>query len=495
MVPSAFDQDASSYDRLVGANPGYSDHLKPLGGATRPARPGRGPAAARRRLRHGALDGRAARDLPGGGDRRGRRLRGDAGAGAGQDVARECPLRALPRRGARRARRRGPFDGILAAYLLRNLPDVDAASATCTTCSPRGAAGRPRVLGGGLGRRAGGVDRGVLGDRHPAGWRVTGDASLYRYLWRSVLAFDGVARLRAGCVRRPRGRARRADGRLAAGDRAHAGGAPPQVNGCWSSWRPHPFTCAGGAPRRSARRTRCRRPTAGGAAHSMSGRTRGCTRRAWTNPSRSECATTASVTCVRARPSGCGASGVAWVSTTLPAPSPRVMCMTTVRGSGQVKRASTGIPQLLRDPERDVQVEVVLVGRGGARRGRVDAQVGERVGMEPGAVPGVEAVRDDVVGLAGPDHRRHRDEAGPVGRADRQDRGVGGLLAADGVEPDPRQHPVVVGRQRPPPGAARRAEREAVPAADELAPGLGGRRHVRAQVRAGARPGEQLAGG
>jgi ubiquinone/menaquinone biosynthesis C-methylase UbiE len=29
----------------------------------------------------------------------------------------------------------------------------------------------------------------------PLGRRVTGDASLYRYLWRSVLAFDGLARL------------------------------------------------------------------------------------------------------------------------------------------------------------------------------------------------------------------------------------------------------------------------------------------------------------
>jgi ubiquinone/menaquinone biosynthesis C-methylase UbiE len=29
----------------------------------------------------------------------------------------------------------------------------------------------------------------------PLGRRVTGDASLYRYLWRSVLAFDGLTRL------------------------------------------------------------------------------------------------------------------------------------------------------------------------------------------------------------------------------------------------------------------------------------------------------------
>ena len=80
------------------------------------------------------------------------------------------------------------------------------------------------------------------------------------------------------------------------------------------------------------------------AANSMSGRTRRWTFFACTKPSRGEWARTASLTRVRARPSGCGASGVAWVSTTLPAPSPRVMCMTMVRGSGQVKRASTGMP-------------------------------------------------------------------------------------------------------------------------------------------------------
>ena len=30
----------------------------------------------------------------------------------------------------------------------------------------------------------------------PLGWWVTGDPGLYRYLWRSVLHFDGLSRLR-----------------------------------------------------------------------------------------------------------------------------------------------------------------------------------------------------------------------------------------------------------------------------------------------------------
>ena len=50
---------------------------------------------------------------------------------------------------------------------------------------------------------------------------------------------------------------------------------------------------------------------------------------------------------VRDRPSGPIPSGVAWVSTTLPAPSPSVMCMTIVRLSGQVNSARTGTPLLV----------------------------------------------------------------------------------------------------------------------------------------------------
>ena len=47
-----------------------------------------------------------------------------------------------------------------------------------------------------------------------------------------------------------------------------------------------------------------------------------------------------------------------------------------------------------------------------SRPGRaLDAQVGERVRVEPRAVPGVEPVREDVGGLAGTDHRCHGHEA------------------------------------------------------------------------------------
>lgn len=62
-------------------------------------------------------------------------------------------------------------------------------------------------------------------------------------------------------------------------------------------------------------------------------------------PGRPEFAITASITAVRARPSGPGPTGVAWV-TTLPVPSPETIRIMTVRGSGQVNSATTGTPNL-----------------------------------------------------------------------------------------------------------------------------------------------------
>ena len=54
----------------------------------------------------------------------------------------------------------------------------------------------------------------------------------------------------------------------------------------------------------------------------------------------------ASVTIVHAAVRRQDRVGVAWVSTTLPAPSPSVMCITIVRRSGQVNSARTGTPQV-----------------------------------------------------------------------------------------------------------------------------------------------------
>jgi ubiquinone/menaquinone biosynthesis C-methylase UbiE len=87
----------------------------------------------------------------------------------------------------------GMFDGVFAAYLVRNLPDPDG-----------GLRGIARALrpGGTLAVHDYSVAESVRaraiwtavcwGIIIPAGLVVTGRAGLYRYLWRSVRAFDGA---------------------------------------------------------------------------------------------------------------------------------------------------------------------------------------------------------------------------------------------------------------------------------------------------------------
>jgi len=193
-VPAAFDDGAFAYDRLVGANPGYHEHLR----------------LSARRMR-----------LPDGG--RGLRLL-DAGCGTGASTAAlltaapHAEVVALDASGAMLAWARakpwppgvtfvhapveepgvrGPFDAIFAAYLIRNVADPDAVLRDL----------RARLRPGGTlavheysvrdswPARAvwQAVCRGVI---IPAGRLTTGDAALYRYLCRSVDGFDGAARFR-----------------------------------------------------------------------------------------------------------------------------------------------------------------------------------------------------------------------------------------------------------------------------------------------------------
>ncbi len=201
-VPSEFDAAAASYDRLVGASPGYHANL----------------ARSTHRMR-----------LPG--DGAGLHLL-DLGCGTGASTA--ALLAAAPR--ARitavdasagmlaRARQadwpqqvsfvhsraedldaagvRGPFDGIFAAYLVRNLPDPDPVLAQLCDLLAPGAplAVHDYALDGRARSRViwTAVCWAVI---IPAGKVVTGRTELYRYLWRSVLRFDTVDAL-AGRLRR-----------------------------------------------------------------------------------------------------------------------------------------------------------------------------------------------------------------------------------------------------------------------------------------------------
>ncbi len=188
-VPGAFDAGAGAYDGLVGANPGYHDHLR---------------ISARRML------------IPDGG--RGLRLL-DAGCGTGastaalaevaphaQIVAVDASAGMLEQAAAKswppsvrfvhspiEDFTEGGFDGILAAYLVRNLADPDAqlrrfremlrpgSTIALHEYSVRDSPAAQAIWNA--------VCWGII---IPAGWRKTGDSTLYRHLWRSVNSFDGA---------------------------------------------------------------------------------------------------------------------------------------------------------------------------------------------------------------------------------------------------------------------------------------------------------------
>lgn len=188
-VPGAFDAGAGAYDGLVGANPGYHDHLR---------------ISARRML------------IPDGG--RGLRLL-DAGCGTGAstaalaEVAPHAQIVAVDASAGMLAQAaakswppsvrfvhspiedftEGGFDGILAAYLVRNLADPDAqlrrfremlrpgSTIALHEYSVRDSPAAQAIWNA--------VCWGII---IPAGWRKTGDSTLYRHLWRSVNSFDGA---------------------------------------------------------------------------------------------------------------------------------------------------------------------------------------------------------------------------------------------------------------------------------------------------------------
>ncbi|GAA1849013.1 class I SAM-dependent methyltransferase [Pseudonocardia ailaonensis] len=195
-VPEAFDRHAAVYDRLVGANPGYHEHLalsaRRLGLADR--------GAGLRLLDMGCGTGASTAALlaayP-----EAEIVAADASAEMLAEARRKpwpdtvtfvhAPLDGLAEAGVR-----GPFDGVLAAYLVRNLPDRDEGIATLTSLLAPGA---PLALHEYSVRDS-------LRSRLvwtvvawtviiPLGRWHSGSSDIYRYLWRSVLAFDGVSAL------------------------------------------------------------------------------------------------------------------------------------------------------------------------------------------------------------------------------------------------------------------------------------------------------------
>jgi ubiquinone/menaquinone biosynthesis C-methylase UbiE len=195
-VPRAFDDHAPSYDRLVNANPGYHDHLRlsvqrmglPEGGrGLRLLDVGCGTGASTAALLAAAPEAEI------------------VAVDASQEMLHEAERKSWPD-GVRFVHGNaqnlaavgvtGPFDGILAAYLVRNLPSPDPALRQFLTMLRPGA---PLAV----------HDYSVRDSVRsrivwtivcwtiiiPLGRLRTGKSGLYRYLWRSVLRFDGVRTL------------------------------------------------------------------------------------------------------------------------------------------------------------------------------------------------------------------------------------------------------------------------------------------------------------
>lgn len=196
-VPAAFDEGAPAYDTLVDSNPGYHAHLR--------------ISAQRMRL---PAEGRGLRLL-------------DAGCGTGASTA--ALLSAAPHAeivavdgsagmlAEARAKQwpesvrfvhsriedlaeagvTGPFDGVFAAYLVRNLPDPDTQLREFRALLRPGATLAVHEYSVRDSRLATTVWNAVCAAIIiPSGRLRSGDASLYRYLRRSVNRFDGAAAFR-----------------------------------------------------------------------------------------------------------------------------------------------------------------------------------------------------------------------------------------------------------------------------------------------------------
>jgi ubiquinone/menaquinone biosynthesis C-methylase UbiE len=197
-VTREFDAAAASYDRLVGASPGYYRNL--ARSARRMQLPGDGAGlhlldlgcgtgastlallAAAPQARITAVDGSA-----------GMLAKARHAAWPARVSFVHAQAEALTEAGVQ-----GPFDGVFAAYLVRNLPEPDPVLAgLCTQLAPGAPLGvHDYALDGRALSRAiwTAVCWSVI---IPAGKMVTGRAQLYRYLWRSVLRFDTVDALAA----------------------------------------------------------------------------------------------------------------------------------------------------------------------------------------------------------------------------------------------------------------------------------------------------------
>jgi ubiquinone/menaquinone biosynthesis C-methylase UbiE len=189
-VPSDFNQVASTYDLLTGMNPGYKKHLlwsaERLGLGAKPrlldlcCGTGLSTAALVKAYPKAEIDGvDASQEMLAAARRKRWNANVQFSLGNAMDLS-ECGLS-------------GPYDGILMAYGIRNVPEMNQGLKTVfANLKPGGRvcfheysvadSRRSRLIWNG-------VTAGII---IPAGLVTARGSDIYRYLRRSVLEFDGV---------------------------------------------------------------------------------------------------------------------------------------------------------------------------------------------------------------------------------------------------------------------------------------------------------------
>jgi ubiquinone/menaquinone biosynthesis C-methylase UbiE len=192
-VPAAFDADAAAYDRLVGANPGYHAQLRRSAARMRLPGQGEGLTLLDAGCGTGASTAALLAVAP-----RARIIAIDASAemlAVAQTKRWPSSVHFVhsPVEDLAEADIAGPFDGILAAYLIRNLADPDTQLQALRAMLRPGATLAVHEYSVRDSLRARAVWHAVCwGIIIPAGLVATGHSTLYRHLWRSVVTFDGA---------------------------------------------------------------------------------------------------------------------------------------------------------------------------------------------------------------------------------------------------------------------------------------------------------------
>lgn len=196
-VPAAFDAGATAYDGLVDANPGYHRHLHMTAQRMRLANDGKGLRLLDAGCGTGASTAALLSVAP-----HAKIVAVDASAGMlAEAAAKRWPttVRFVHSRieDIAQAGVEGPFDGIFAAYLLRNLEDPDAQLREFRRLLRPGATLAVHEYSVRDSRVATAMWNMVCASIIiPMGKLRSGDAGLYRYLRRSVNDFDGAEEFR-----------------------------------------------------------------------------------------------------------------------------------------------------------------------------------------------------------------------------------------------------------------------------------------------------------